>query len=1039
LNGNGYESHHHNDTNDDETAETQPETLRPFQAPMPFLEFVVVSIYKCFGIGLHAGLAIAFLAIVAVSILGSFNDRYFVTILTRARRTDADLQNEITYYERKCDMTDVTTSDSHHIHFGEIDDTASEIFIDVEKIRNDLGENGGDDDDDSEFYFDDRGFRTKYQQEKRLGRRRRLFKPLITAYETPKLKPIPKTVAEAAGKLAVTTMMKHGSVMVPQILSESTIVALRDFISDKNELVSGTSDEYPMTAKHHRISYGIESTEDPAVVRALKEIREHRVFAELIQNLVGDENPALSEITAITAWAGAEDQSWHPDVKPHGNGVKFGRTYSHSYSLFLPLQDTSRDMGATELCPGTHMCASEDLSEICDSNSVDFSEVRKARPRNEYSLDVDGEQKYKKDLKLEGLWRAGDGALLNQQGWHRGTAHTDEDADDRIVFIVSFLKRPAVDDPRQLARGTYFHQRWLNWGSTWEDMVDTMANLQRPWNVLRCLHLYTPSDRSWGYDLFTATTLRVANGQMGGEPEDLDSLIDNVMIPLQFPDWLQGEIDYESEHAWQIYLTETIRKTFDFLFYANLYGHIGLVAFLAIASVLDHLYNKGTSHSHDQSSVVSPVLKTGVKRLILTHGSILAFGFYVWRVAICSSQWAIDIDSGDTLMRPFPIESIYLDDDSGVLGTNATLPRRSDVLIGTRLNTKAIGAYNTWLEYHPGNRIFDQFIEAHGGTGGFYHSLLPTNSETNQTTSGLPSGFSERLVVSAFDMIAKHHGGGRFLMQDYRFGDWLLLSEAESRDYIKRRLLIGGKHANALGAVHEEINLLLDKQRFGFPRRTLSMSWNSQLFLLDLSKEVFSTKSERDGKKIRAPDKLTTAFSPSISFTHLQLGYRLPKWEAIGPTVSGARDKDGNRMFLIGENSPSFRPGMEIYYFTEDEDSDIFAGTIVGIFDKDRFPDGHCRYHIALEEDGVAELSKVDLDSVPRSLILSRLPISSGARVMAHPEPDEGYYDGTATMVFPDGVIDVKFDDGSVGLSIDFDQYKTVDEIELARKLDNEI
>lgn len=1023
--------YNHNSKNDSENA-TKSKFQQLLQALVSFLEFLVLWIYNFFGIGLHVCLAIGFLAIVAVTILGSFHDRYWVTILNRARRTDANLRTEITYYQRQCDVTDVTTSTSHHIHFGDVDDKASEMFIDVEKIMNE--ESDLDDSNQEDTIIHEQGFPTRYQEEWKPPRRRRRFAPKYQAWESPELKPIPKKVAEKAGKQGVDAMMKHGSVMIPQILSDATISELRKFVDKKNELVLGTPDEYPMTAAHNRISYGIESTEDPAVVRALKEIHDHAVFASLIQNLVGDENPALSEITAITSWAGAEHQSWHPDVKPHGNGVMFGRTYSHSYSLFLPLQDTTGRMGATELCPGTHMCATESLSTVCDSNKIGLHEVRKARPRNQYSPDLEGELKYQDDLRKEGLWRAGDGALLNQQGWHRGTAHEDENEDDRIVFIVSFLKRPHPDDPRQLARGTYFHQKWLNWGSTWEDMTDTMANLQRPWNILRCLHLYKPSDRSWGYDLFTATTLRVANSQMGGEPEDLDNIINNVMDPLGFPEWLQGSIDYEDEYAWQIYMSQTLKKTFQFLGHVNRYGHLGLVAFLAIAAGLGHLYNKllakVSGNSSSQHSVVVPVLKTGVKRLILTHGTILALAFYFWRVVICSSQWAIDIDSGKTLMRPFPTNPVYRYYDPGVLGSKTTLPRRSDVLIGTRLSTKAIGAYKTWIEYHPGNRVFDQFVERYGGTKGFYQSLLPQHGD-NQTTSELPSGLSDRLVDSAFDMITKHHGGGRFVMQDYRSGNWMVLSEAESRDYIQRSLMIGNKDSNTMAAIQDEIDMLLDRQRFGVPRNALSMSWICQLFLHDLSKQFLSTKFERSIRKTRKPatakDVRTraSALSPSLSIALPKSGYRLPKWGPLGPTVSGAKDKDGNWRFLMDQTSSPFRPGMEVFVMTPNEEGGIdpLAGTIVSMSSKDRFTDGRSRFYISLEEEGVELLESFAVNKVPREKIRTRSPITSGMRIMAQVRAGGDFFDGTAHLVQADGSMDIVFDDGDVELGMEYSSY----------------
>lgn len=997
-NGNG-----HHDCSEDIDGETTTGFIS-------FLEFIFVSLYKCFGVGLHAGLAISFLAIVAVWILASFHDRYFVTILTRARRTDDDLLKEITYYQRRCDVSDVTTSDSHHIHFGEVDDNASEIFIDVDKIWREEAES--DFFNQTDVYYDQQGFRTHYQRET-LPRRRRNFAFKFNMWEHPELRPIPKNVAEKAGNQAVDAMMKHGSVMIPQILGEATIERLREFIEKKNHAVLGTSDEYPMTG-NHRISYGIESTEDPSVVQALKEIHNHGVFAHLIQNLVGDENPALTEITAITSWHGAEDQNWHADIKPDGNGVKFGRTYSHSYSLFLPLQKTTKSMGATDVCPGTHMCADEDLSDICEEKGVSASDVRRARPRSEYSPDQYGEAKYRQDLQLEGYWRAGDGMLLNQMNWHRGGGFDAPDEPDRIMFIVSFIKRPNSDDPRQLARGTYFHQKWLNWGSTWDDMVDTMAHLQRPWNILRCLHLYKASDRSWGYDLFYATSLRIANGQMGGEPYDLEALIDNVITPLNFPKWLQGDLDFEDERAWSIYLSGTLNKTLYFLYDVNIYGHIGLVGFLAFASISGYLFSK--LRAKKSPNVVGDVLKSGAKRLLLTHSLVLVLGFYVWRVKICSSQWAIDLDSGKTLMRPFP-EPLFRENDPGVLGIESTLPRRSDVLINTRMNTKTIGMYKTYFEYHPANRLLDQFVGAYGGIGGFYHSLLPKNA-ANQTISQLPSDLSHQLVKTAFDMITKHHGGGRFLMQDYRTGYWYVLSEADSIAYIRRRLLIGDKYSTALGAIQDEIDELLDKQRFGASRNSLSMSWNSQLFLHDISKEITSTNVEKETKE---NGKVKMAMSPvSSASNHITLPqsvFRLREWESIGPTVSSANDDEGNRKFLIGKGSLAFRPGMEIWLIMKDLDNNVelIRGTMVQINYKKRYKDRYCRYQITLEDEAVVELERTELSYVSRAVLKPRTPITSGDRITAEIEEGE-YFDGTIQLVTADGSVDVEFDDGdSVG------------------------
>lgn len=88
----------------------------------------------------------------------------------------------------------------------------------------------------------------------------------------------------------------------------------------------------------------------------------------------------------------------------------------------------------TDLCPGSHYCGN-DIADMCENTKMSLADA--AGPH----------------------FKAGDGALLNQIVWHRGAAHRDPNGPERIVFIVSFLARPDVQrDPRQLSRGTYFHQ-----------------------------------------------------------------------------------------------------------------------------------------------------------------------------------------------------------------------------------------------------------------------------------------------------------------------------------------------------------------------------------------------------------------------------------------------------------------------------------------------------------------------------------------------------------------------------------------------------
>jgi hypothetical protein len=196
--------------------------------------------------------------------------------------------------------------------------------------------------------------------------------------------------------------MKHGGVMMSDILSEKTIHELRIFIQRKNVQVKGTPAEFPMTQKKYRTSFGIEPNDDPSVVRALKEIHHHPIFGPTIQTMLGDDNPALSEITAITVKAGAGSQNWHSDVNSDGNGLMYGRTYSHSYSLFIPLQNTTAKQGPTDLCPGTHYCADDGLTALCHEHRIGLHEIR---PTSSSAA-----------VEEEKIWKRGDGFIINQQG-----------------------------------------------------------------------------------------------------------------------------------------------------------------------------------------------------------------------------------------------------------------------------------------------------------------------------------------------------------------------------------------------------------------------------------------------------------------------------------------------------------------------------------------------------------------------------------------------------------------------------------------------
>ena len=343
---------------------------------------------------IHCILVVAFIGLCTSYCLRTIHKEYFLPLLHRAERTNDDLFHEYTYYERQCTVEDVTLT---------LQDDPSQLI-----------------------------------------------------YETRTSTTSSSTSASVnPSNYGVNQMMKHGVLVLPEILSSTTVKELREFVVDKNAAVKGTNAEYPVSQGENRISYGIEATEDVRVLTALREIHANQKLKNLLEGLVGT-NPAVTELTAITAYYGAPDQAWHADVKQDGNGMNYARTYSHSYSLFVYLQDTTHEMGATDICPGTHYCGDE-VDDICERVKIGLHQVGGATTTTIGDSNDDNAD----NNNIVSVVKSGDGALLNQQVWHRGPEHTDPNALERIVFIVSFIARP--NDTRQLSRGTYFHMKWNMW------------------------------------------------------------------------------------------------------------------------------------------------------------------------------------------------------------------------------------------------------------------------------------------------------------------------------------------------------------------------------------------------------------------------------------------------------------------------------------------------------------------------------------------------------------------------------------------------
>jgi Phytanoyl-CoA dioxygenase (PhyH) len=220
--------------------------------------------------------------------------------------------------------------------------------------------------------------------------------------------------------------LKHGFTIFPQVLSPPTVANLRHFVDSRNRHLHDQEKIYVIEGDN-RFSFGL-GTETPAVSAAMIEIATHPQLKASLEKILGP-NPALIEMTAITSSYGAVDQWWHDDVIPTGSAIRYARTFGPSYSIFIQLQNTTKEMGATQVCPGSHYCSAGDRARLCEENGFHL-------------------------VGTDGYWRSGDALLMNMNSWHRGSAHTDPRAQDRVMLILTFVPQPVSRaESRMMSQG----------------------------------------------------------------------------------------------------------------------------------------------------------------------------------------------------------------------------------------------------------------------------------------------------------------------------------------------------------------------------------------------------------------------------------------------------------------------------------------------------------------------------------------------------------------------------------------------------------
>jgi hypothetical protein len=481
--------------------------------------------------------------------------------------------------------------------------------------------------------------------------------------------------------------------------------------------------------------------------------------------------------------------------------------------------------------------------------------------------------------------------------------------------------------------------------------------MAKPFSILRSLSIWKPAKRNWGYDLMTASVMRIANGQNGMEPDDVSIFQTNVIEKLfLIPKFLQGRITGD-EDAWATYLSETIEKVFDFLFFVNAAALSALLFILVVVSAVQRS--------------LKPIRKVSY-RILWTHGATIFLAYRLLN-GVRTSEWGRKVKRGAILRPPFPPRQLPY---TGVSAGPTTVPSREDVLVGTRFDATYLGAYDRWLEFHPGNRAFDFQIQA--------CILMPT-----------------ALEKTCIDQSLKDR---RLLEQDWTTGDWRIMTAWERRRYVRTAL---NKARNDIVArFSKSLAILIAYNRFDVP----STFMNTKMLetLEDIRNRLHSdTEDERIKRslltKVSAPSYMsvrTIVLFPSSRSSALDIipkTPRHPRWTTSD--LPDSRPFEAGDMVWVNYNDEGTFFGGVVW-----RTNPKMTGAVKSIIYKD------------------GEIQK----SVPTRQIVRHVPLEEGAFVSVNNKENKDEY-ARVTRVRPNDLIDLVHSDGEVESRVSPKRYSRID------------
>lgn len=157
-------------------------------------------------------------------------------------------------------------------------------------------------------------------------------------------------------------------------------------------------------------------------------------------------------------FAGAEQQEFHPDTQLSYS--THPDDFVHEYTLAIPLQDTTKEMGATQICPGTQKCSGLEFDRVERFHAF-IKDLYPNIADKEYNVILEDEEfvewtDYNYPCDPTATLKAGGGLLYDASVLHRGGGYVDDyaEAAERVIIFITFAgSRQGRDDERSLPFG----------------------------------------------------------------------------------------------------------------------------------------------------------------------------------------------------------------------------------------------------------------------------------------------------------------------------------------------------------------------------------------------------------------------------------------------------------------------------------------------------------------------------------------------------------------------------------------------------------